>query len=147
MQQRSLWDKLAGGGWLPLRPPWARAQAQWGRLEAANLAALAAVVLPASLGEARRAAIAEEFLARTHDVELERRYRRQLRTLGVDFASLAPSSRRVRLQAALEAAGATEIPAHPNGRHLAADLISAFFRDTSGEAGTTALPNPGPLPH
>lgn len=147
MQQRSLWEKLAEGGWLPLRPPWARAQAQWGRLEAANLAALAAVVLPASLGEARRAAIAEEFLAQTPGAELERRYRVQLRALGADFASLAPGPRRTRLQAALEGAGATEIPACPNGRHVAADLIAVFFRDSPGEAGTMALPNPGPPAH
>ncbi|MGH9518189.1 MAG: hypothetical protein ACRD2D_01010 [Terriglobales bacterium] len=144
---RNLFERLSESDWRPRFPPWARAQAQWGRLEAANLAALAAVVLPAALGEARRAAIAEGFL-RHAEAGVRRCYRRQLQALGSDFAALAPSARRARLQAALESASATAIPVCPNGRHVATDLIAVFFRDSREGApdAATALRNPAPPP-
>lgn len=144
---RNLFVRLTEGDWRPRFPPWARAQAQWGRLEAANLAALAAVVLPAALGEARRAAFAEEFLHHA-DAPAQRCYRRQLRDLGSDFAVLAPGPRRARLQAALASAAAIEVPACPNGRHLATDLIAVFFRDSpaGGPTAATAIRIPAPPP-
>lgn len=155
MRRRNFLGWMAGAGLLSKLPAWAQGPAPGvlGPLESANLQALAAVVLPASLGGARRTALVEQFLGwcrnYREDADLgygyghprtrrsgpnpARQYPAQLRALGTDFAALGAAERRARVEAALAAAGAKTIPRRPNGRHVASDLMGWFFNGAAGE--------------
>src|SRR5260370_30886118 len=62
---------------------------------------------------------------------------RQLETAaaakGASFAKLDAAGRREIVEAALAAAKVDNIPPRPNGRHIAADLMSCFYNSTAGE--------------
>jgi len=122
----------------------------------AVLKAVATAVLPTSLGQARVTEITARFLAWVSDyregVELDHGYgHTQLRSArgspaaayvvqlaaldgaaraeGVaGFAALPSERQRVLVEAALAAAKVVDLPERPDGSHVAADLMSFFFR-------------------
>ena len=122
----------------------------------AVFAAVAAAVLPASLGRARVDEVARGFRAWVEGyregAELDRGYgHTRLRATGPspaasyglqlaaldraaraeganNFAAASPEQRTALLEAALSSAGIDELPERPDGRHVAADLLAFFFR-------------------
>jgi hypothetical protein len=128
--------------------------------QVATLHEVAAVVLPASLGRSRTDEISSEFVKwvkrykagaqmdsgygftrlRVTPAGPARDYAKQLRDLeegarqkGAVFGALDAAAKRAVVEAALQQAGVTEIPSHPNGKHVAADLMSYFFNGSAGE--------------
>ena len=142
MQRRNLLKGL-----VLFAPRWTRAQA----LPVEELRALAAVVLPASLGRAGANRIADNFVQwmreyregvnapsgyghpRTQLVppNPSKDYAAQLRELGL--AKLDPAAQRTAVEKALEAAKIDRIPPRPNGQHVAADLLAFYFMSPAGE--------------
>ena len=140
--------------------------ASWVRAAAASVefpvehdavfAAVAAAVLPASLGRARVDEIARSFRTWVggyrEGAELDHGYgHTRLRATGPSpaasyglqlaaldraaraedgggFAALSPERRTALLEAALSSAGIEDLPERPDGRHVAADLLAFFFR-------------------
>jgi hypothetical protein len=112
---------------------------------------LAAVVLPASLGTAGTDRVADQFLQWIRDYREgvnmasgyghprtqivppnpSKNYAAQLRELGL--AKLDAAARRGTVEAALTAAKIERIPARPDGRHVAADLLAFYFGSSAGE--------------
>jgi hypothetical protein len=155
MRRRALirWA-LSASATLPFRRVRARAEAAvLGPGAEATLRAVAAGVLPESLG-ARSDAIAARFLAWTRGyragAEMDHGYgrtrlrrtppspassyatqlaalERAARERGASFAELAAPARRELIEAALRASGVESLPPRPDGRHVAADLMSFFF--------------------
>jgi hypothetical protein len=52
---------------------------------------------------------------------------------GMAFSALNETAKRGIVEAAFTQAGVTAIPAHPNGRHVATDLMSFFYNSSFGE--------------
>jgi len=158
VMHRRAWMRFvaAAAALLPLHRPRLFAQAvSLGPAEEATLRALARVVLPASLGEERLRAVTMEFLAwlrgYREGAELDHGYgltklrwtgrtpgapyAAQLAALeaaarerGGAFAALPAAAQRDLVASALAAARLRELPERPDGRHVAADLMSYFFR-------------------
>ena len=129
--------------------------------EEARLRALASAVLPASLGPSRTGDVADHFvkwirgykpgvdLGYGYGITKPRKappspaahYPEQLaqlesaaRAKGAAFAKLDRSAQQELVAAALESAKIDTVPRRPNGRHVAADLMSFFFYvDSDGE--------------
>ncbi len=128
--------------------------------QVATLRELAAVVLPASLGRSRTDEISGEFVKwvkeykpgaqmdsgygftrlRVAPANPARDYAKQLAELedaarkkGVGFGALDVAAKRVAVEAGLREANITDIPARPNGKHVAADLMSYFFNSSAGQ--------------
>lgn len=116
--------------------------------------ALAGVVLPAGLGRDGLDAASTRFVTwvreykagaemsagygktrqQTVPPDPSRGYAAQLAALdaearrrGAAFAQLAPAEQREVVEGALAASGADRLPRRPDGRHIAADLLSHFF--------------------
>jgi hypothetical protein len=129
----------------------------------ATLREVAATVLPASLGADKVALVTDRFIAWTRDyqegIALAHGYGHpklitsaasptpdyvaQLsaidaaaRARGAGFSALPLESRRTLLGDALAAAGVTQLPGRPTGRHVASDLMAFYFR--SSEANDLA---------
>jgi len=121
---------------------------------------LAGVVLPGSLGRQRTDGIVAQFdrwireykpgseissgygFPRVQVIPASPalHYPEQLRQLetaaaakGAPFAKLDAAARREIVEAALAAAKVDSIPPRPNGRHIAADLMSYFYNSSAGE--------------
>jgi hypothetical protein len=112
---------------------------------------LASVVLPASLGRARTDEIADNFVRWFRDYRAgaevssgygfprtqvigpnpSLHYADQLSQL--DLAKLDAAAKRAAVEKALEEAKIDRIPPHPNGRHIAADLLAYFYSSAEGE--------------
>jgi hypothetical protein len=128
--------------------------------EQTQLRELAAVVLPVSLGRARTGAIAVHFVKwirgykpgadigygygftrpRVAPANPADGYPEQLAQLdaaakakGAAFAKLDRAAQREIVEAALESAKIADVPRRPNGKHVAADLMSFFFYGPDGE--------------
>ncbi|HEY2013736.1 MAG TPA: hypothetical protein VGH38_09565 [Bryobacteraceae bacterium] len=113
-----------------------------------TLGSLAAVVLPSELGAERIRAVAQNFEHWVRDyrpgAEMDHgygftrirnkpaspaaAYLRQLEGLRAPLAGGDAESRRHAVETALEEAKITELPRTPDGRHVAADLMSFYFR-------------------
>jgi hypothetical protein len=155
MLRRTFFKTLGSNAALLLVPKWGRAQVPTG----ASLQDVAVVVLPASLGPQRIAAVAadyERWLSAYPagadagygygDTKLSvlgpnpsRHYAEQLKELdtaaeaqGGKFSSLSLDARRAIIQAALVEASAIAIPMRPNGKHVATDLMSYFYHSSDG---------------
>jgi hypothetical protein len=134
---------------------WAQASSPLGPQGEATLRALAEVVLPASLGPARRAERVDGFQRwlrgyrekaeldhgyghtelRTTGPSPARGYARQLEALetaaraeGKSFGELPRPRQQVLVEFALAEAKLEDLPERPDGRHVAADLMAFFFR-------------------
>lgn len=147
---------------LPLiRPRWMRAQADGlAAGDVSMLHELSKVVLPTSVGPARRDQIVERFAEWTRNYKagadagygygfphLEvlpanpaTHYPEQLRQLetaaaakGSSFAKLDAAGKREMVAAALEQAQIDRIPSRPNGKHVAADLLAFFYNSADGQ--------------
>jgi hypothetical protein len=122
----------------------------------AVFAAVAAAVLPTSLGRARVDAVARSFRtwvegyregaeldhgyghtrlhstgpspAAAYGLQLAALDRAARADAGTGFESLAPERQKALLEAALSSAGIDELPERPDGGHVAADLLAFFFR-------------------
>lgn len=157
MLRRTLIRLLAGVGLAP-RLTAAVAPARATPPEPDTLVALAAAVLPASLGGERIDAVVAGFRSwqrgyspgadrghgygHTRLVEAPQSpaagYARQLdaleavaRTKGAArFSSLGAADQHAVLDAALKAAQVERLPERPDGRHVAADLLAYFFRSS-----------------
>lgn len=155
MLRRTFFKWTASSAVPHLLPRWLFAQAPAApAAEASTLRALAAVVLPSSLGERRLDEAVGQFTRWVREyragAEMSAGYgitriqvlppdpsahhAGQLRDLeaaaadrGGSFASLPAAARREVVEAALTAAGAVAIPRRPDGRHVATDLMSHFF--------------------
>jgi hypothetical protein len=128
------------------------------RLTPARLLPIADAVLPESLGDAGRRAVAADFLAWHHEyragAEMDHgygftrlrttpeapsaRYEEQLaeldraaRSRGATFAALPVADRRALLDTALASAGIERLPARPTGGHVAADLMGFYFNSSA----------------
>ncbi|HEY7855087.1 MAG TPA: hypothetical protein VIC32_01485 [Terriglobales bacterium] len=141
MQRRSFFRWLAGMGAFT----WLHAQGSAVGLDESALGALAAMVLPASLGRAGTDKVAQQFAAWCRDYREDadlgygyghprtrrsgpnpaRNYPRQL-------AALGPAPTRAAVEAALDAAAVTALPRRPNGGHVASDLMSFYFTSAAG---------------
>ena len=142
-------------------PRWARAQNTGLSAEHTPvLRELAGVVLPASLGKSRTDEITSKFIqwireykagaemssgygfprTQTLPANPSTRYAEQLRQIetaaaakGEPFAKLDAAAKRAVVEAALEEAKIDRIPPRPNGKHVAADLMSYFYNSAEGE--------------
>ncbi len=142
-------------------PRWTRAQAAG--LDPADsplLREVALVVLPASLTPGRVTEISAQFQQWIRDYRAgadagygyghpkprvlgpnpSAHYSEQLHELNaaavqkrVPFAQLGDSDKRDLIKVALTKAGVDSLPSQPNGRHLAADLMSFFYNSSVGE--------------
>jgi hypothetical protein len=142
--------------WLSTLPLWhllgRRAIAQSAPLSKAELVTLrdvAGVVLPSALGESRIDAVASDFVvwigAYKPGAEMSTgygfprmqslpgnpsaHYAAQLR----DLAPKLAGGKREAVVAALEEAKVDRIPPRPNGKHVAADLMSYFYAGSEGQ--------------
>jgi hypothetical protein len=158
MQRRTLFKTLASNAALLLMPKWGRAQMA-AASAGVSLEDVAVVVLPASLGPQRIAEVAKDFerWLNAYPVGADtgygygitkltvlgpspaKHYAEQLKALdtaaeaqGGKFSSLSLDARRAIVQAALTDAAATAIPMRPNGKHVATDLMSHFYRSSDG---------------
>jgi hypothetical protein len=115
-----------------------------------TLDALAAVVLPSELGPQGIRDVARRFAVwvrayrpgaemdhgygftrlRTKPASPAPAYLRQLENLRPALLNSDAASRRQSVEAALEEAKVTDLPRTPDGRHVAADLMSFYFRSS-----------------
>ena len=161
MKRRSVlqWTTAVLGALPGLRQRgWAQPLVALGPHGDATLRALAEVVLPASLGPVRRAEVVEGFQqwlrGYREGAELDHGYghprlrstgptpaagyARQLgaledaaRAAGQAFAELPRAGQQALVEGALAEAGLEDLPERPDGRHVAADLMSFFFRSAA----------------
>jgi hypothetical protein len=124
-----------------------------------TLQALAAAVLPESLGKARVEEIAARFLvwlrgympgadkgygyghpklqtapaspADAYALQLAALERAAKQTGAASFAGLGGDKQRELVDAALKAAKVERLPTHPDGGHVASDLLAFFFRSSA----------------
>jgi hypothetical protein len=128
---------------------WAQA-ADFPADQADTLRALAVVVLPAELGDAGIARVAEAFVAwvrgyragaemdhgygntrlRSKAASPAVGYLRHLEALRAALLSGNLDSHRQAVAAALELARINDLPRSPDGRHVAADLMAFYFRSS-----------------
>lgn len=160
MLRRTFFKSLSSNLALLLLPRWGRAQTPAHNTPPSNATMndIAAVVLPESLGDRRIAATAaafERWLSGYHagadagygygfpkptvlGPNPGAHYAEQLKQLDSaagksgSFASLSKQEKRAAIQSALAAAGVTAIPPRPNGKHVAADLMSYFYSSSDG---------------
>ena len=112
---------------------------------------LAGVVLPTSLGRARKDKIADDFASWLRDYKPgaeiasgygnprtqviganpETHYAEQLNQLGL--GKLDAAQKRAAVEKALADAKMDRIPQRPNGRHVASDLLAFFYNSADGE--------------
>ena len=160
MRRRSLLQRAAAAlSSLPgLRAPaWAEPLPKLAPANEETLLALAATVLPASLGQKRVLEVTARFEAwlgaYRPGAELDHGYghtklqttlgspasghelqlaalERSARAEGSSFASLSDDRRRALVIAALHAANVAELPERPDGRHVATDLLAFFVRSS-----------------
>ena len=165
MLRRTLLHWLAVTGLLPQprqrrRPatPPPPPRQEWNDGDGRALRALAAAVLPASLGKERQDAIADRFAVwlknyksgadRGHGYGVTRlatapdsptpAYIAQLAVLekaarqrgAKDFATLSRDDQHALIEAAFQNAKVDRLPDRPEGKHVAADLMAFFFRGT-----------------
>jgi len=145
MRRRTLIQSLAAA--IPLRGvrTWAQTASFPGAREK-TLQELAATVLPESLGRAKSDAIAEQFARWVREyragAEMQTgygyprvrykpespapRYLEQLDRFGSAPSDL--TARRARIAEELRAEKITNLPGSPDGKHIAADLMSFFFQ-------------------
>jgi hypothetical protein len=148
MERRSFFKRLFLGLAALVAPRWARAQAL---LTEAQMRELASVVLPASLGQTRIDKVVADFLAWLRDYKAgapmasgygfprtqvvgpypATHYAEQFEQLA--FAGLDAAGKRVAVEKALQEASVDRVPARPNGKHIAADLMSFFYGSSDGE--------------
>ena len=161
MLRRTLLKWLSSTSLIFLLPRWARGQAEHLSAGAsATMSEVAAVVLPASLGLTQTAKITALFqqwiadyhagadagygygfpLPRTLGPNPSSHYDDQLRRLGAaaaekgsTFAALDKAGKRAVIEAAIVQAGVTSIPPHPEGKHVATDMMSFFYHSSAGE--------------
>jgi hypothetical protein len=142
-------------------PRWAPAQTRpFTREGDATLRELAAVVLPSSLGRNGSDGIVDRFAEWLRGykagAEMSTGYgfprmqavpanpsagyagqlddlERSARAIGSSFAGLDMTAKRRLVEAALAGVGADRIPARPDGRHVAADIMSFYFHGADGE--------------
>ena len=151
MQRRTmLQTALAVMAWRPFGRA-AEAQIPFGDAQRPRLVALAGAVLPQEIGAAAQRAAVDQFLrwvrdyragaehdhgygvtrlrtappspAQTYVAELDDLDRRA----GGAFATLALAERQRVVSAAIAAAGVNDLPARPNGGHVATDVMSHYF--------------------
>jgi len=121
----------------------------------ATLREVAAVVLPTSLGRKLTDGIANDFVEWVRDYKAgaevstgygspsvrslppspSTRYSEQLKLLnaGGSFAALDAAAKRNAISEALRQSGFDRLPARPNGKHIAADLMSYFYLTSEGQ--------------
>jgi hypothetical protein len=166
MQRRSFFKWLFSSAIPFVIPSWARAQStsasavQAAPDETVWFRELAAVVLPASLGQSGTDAAADAFAKWIRDYKPNAdtdhgyghtriqglppnpaaHYAEQFRRLdaaaaakGAPFARLDRATQRAIVEAALAQDGVTRIPQRPNGQHVAADLMSYYFHSSDGQ--------------
>jgi hypothetical protein len=143
-------------------PRWAWAQpAPFTREAAATLRDVAAVVLPSSLGTSGIDDVVDQFTRwvrnykagaqmsagygftriRTVPPNPSTQYAQQLQELeaaarargAASLGKLDPAARRTLVESAVRAAGITDMPRRPDGKHVAADIMSFFFFSSDGE--------------
>lgn len=118
---------------------------------------IAPTVLPSTLGSERTRAVVERFAVWTRDYEADvalahgyghprlqksgpspaPKYAAQLeaidreaRARGARWSALDREQRRAILDAAFNAAGVRNLPLHPTGQHVVADLMALYFRSS-----------------
>jgi hypothetical protein len=151
---------MSGAATFPLRGVRLHAQAAALPLESlATLRALAPVILPSELRAAGQEKVVNDFVQwlASHRAGAERSwgyghprkssttaidsasYSAQLRAIeaqaqarGTALEALPLDTRRELVVAAIEAAGVRELPAAPDGRYVATDVMSFFFRSADG---------------
>ncbi len=141
MQRRSFFQRIFAAGAALVSPRWARAQ----RLEQ-PMRALARVVLPGTLGEARIDQVAADFVVWIRDyrpgAEISSGYghpRTQVtgpdpsKNYAPQLAALGSPVRREAVEQALADSKVDRIPPRPDGRHVASDLLAFFFSSGEGE--------------
>jgi hypothetical protein len=151
MQRRTMLQAALGVlAWRPFARTTV-AQAPFGEAHLPRLVALAGVVLPQEIGADGQRAAVNQFLlwVRDYKTGAERdhgygvtairttaaspadTYAAALddldRRAGGAFATLAPPERRRLVAEAITAAGVRDLPARPNGGHVATDLMSHYF--------------------
>lgn len=151
MRRRSLLQSLVSvAAWLTA-PRRSAAQATFGVGERARLLAVAGATLPAEIGAAGQRAAVDQFLRWVADYQpgAERdhgygvtglrsmppspaaNYTAQLndldRAAGGSLATASPADRQRVVSAAIAAANVRDLPARPNGAHVATDLMSLYF--------------------
>jgi hypothetical protein len=162
MQRRSFFGWLASSVLPLIAPRWAFAQAAGAITQdsAATLRALSGVVLPASLGPAGLDAATTQFTTWIQNYKAGAEmssgygftriqrvgpnpsagYAAQLRAIeaaasakGSPFSKLESGAQRAVVEASLEEAKIDRIPPRPDGKHVAADLMSFFFFGSDGQ--------------
>jgi hypothetical protein len=120
-----------------------------------TLREVAAVVLPTSLGRKRTDGIVNDFAEWVRDYKAgaevsagygfpslrslpanpSARYSEQLKLIkaGGSFATLDAATKRVAISEVLRRSGIDRLPARPNGKHIAADLMSYFYLTGEGQ--------------
>jgi hypothetical protein len=121
----------------------------------ATLREVAAVVLPTALGRTRTDRIADDFAEWVRDYKAgaevstgygfpslrslppnpSKNYAEQLAQLnaGGSFVSLDAGAKKEAIAAALRQSGLDRLPPRPNGKHIAADLMSYFYLTGEGQ--------------
>ena len=152
MQRRTFlqWFAAAAGTLpFPVLRTWAQT-ASFPAQHAATLRTLAALLLPSELGSQGTVRVAEKFERWVRDyrpgADLEHGYGHtrlrsqppspaatyiaQLASLRDALAHPDPSAKRRAIEAALNSANVRELPYSPDGRHIAADLMSFYFQSS-----------------
>ena len=146
MRRRTVLQSALGAAGLASFPAWAQA-AFPGRWEK-ELKALAAVVLPESLGRQASDAVAGRFIRWVRDYKpgaemgagygvtrIQRKpaspaaaYMAQLEQLGPALGAGASASRRKAIAESVKSAGVRDIGQIPGGQHIAGDLMTFYFQ-------------------
>ncbi len=158
MLRRTFFKSLGSNLVLSLFPRWSRAQMAVAS-KGVSLNEIALVVLPESLGPKRTADAVDAFERWIRGYQAgadagygyghtkptvtgpnpSAHYEAQLEQLnaaamakGSSFAGLSKQDKRELIQGALTSAGVAAIPAKPNGKYVAADLMSFFYSSSGG---------------
>lgn len=162
MLRRTFFKSIGSSLGLTLMPQWMRGQLATRRPpRTVSISDVALVVLPASLGTRRMDEVAAAFAKwlKSYPAGADEgygygdpkptvlganpsaHYKEQLGQLeaaaaaaghGRSWRNLDKSQKRNLVQTALAEAGATSIPARPNGKHVATDLLSYFYGSSDG---------------